>query len=438
MALNPLLSLSATALARLIHERRVSSVEVARAHLDRVEAVNGRLHPLVQIAPDVLSRARAADEAVARGDPLGPLHGVPITVKDWIEVAGLVCAAGQEDRAAFVPDTDVVVVARVRAAGAIILGKTNVGTGAPVYPRPNNPHDEARTPGASSSGEAAMIAAGGSPLGLGSDSGGSIRWPAHCCGVAGLKPTTGLVPNTGHYPRIGHLSDPRTTIGPMARAVEDLDLALRVIAGADAGDPGSVPVPLADHGAVRLDGLRVAWYVDTPGAEPTAATIATVERTARTLAALGCTVEAVAPPRLDESLPITQAYWKGSQSTSFDEWQPPRPSVLTGEQIERVRFEWERFSRDMAAFMRGYDLVLAPVAPRPAPLHDTWTMEEYLYTLPYSLTGQPIVALPFGVEDGLPIGVQVIARKWCDHVAIAAAMALESSTDREWGAALAG
>ena len=204
------------------------------------------------------------------------------------------------------------------------------------------------------------------------------------------------------------------------------------------GDPGSVPAPIEDTHAVHLDGLRVAWYVDTPGATPTPATIATVERAARSLEALGCTVEAVAPPRLDESLPITQTYWKGSQSTSFDEWRPPRPSVLTAEQIERGRFEWERFSRDMAAFMRGYDVVLAPVAPRPAPLHDTWTMEEYLYTLPYSLTGQPVVVLPFGLEDGLPIGVQVIARKWCDHVAIAAAMALESSTDREWGGAIAG
>lgn len=438
MPLDPLLSMSATDLAHLIRERRVAAVEVARAHLDRIEAVNDRLHAVVQIAPDVLDRARAADEAVARGGPLGPLHGVPITVKDWIEVAGLVCAAGQEDRATYVPETDAVVVARMRAAGAIILGKTNVGTGAPVYPRPNNPHDDARTPGASSSGEAAIIAAGGSPLGLGSDSGGSIRWPAHCCGVAGLKPSTGLVPNTGHHPRIGHLSDPRTTIGPLARAVADLDLALRVIAGADAGDPGSVPVPIEDHRAVRLDGLRVAWYVDTPGAAQTAATVATIQRAARTLEARGCTVESVAPPRLDESLPITQAYWKGSQSTDFDEWRPPRPSVLTAEQIERGRFEWERFSRDMAAFMRDFDLVLAPVAPRPAPLHDMWTMEEYLYTLPYSLTGQPVVALPFGVEDGLPIGVQVIARKWCDHIAIAAAMALESSTDREWGGAIAG
>ena len=122
----------------------------------------------------------------------------------------------------------------------------------------------------------------------------------------------------------------------------------------------------------------------------------------RTLEARGCTAQAAAPPRLNESLPITQTYWKGSQSTDFDEWRPPRPSVLTAEQIERGRFEWERFSRDMAAFMRDFELVLAPVAPRPAPLHDMWTMEKYLYTLPYSLTGQPVVVLPFGVEDGLP------------------------------------
>jgi len=188
---------SASTLARAIRAKQISSVEVVTAHLRRIEVVNARLNAVVQISETALAEARAADAALARGH-VGALHGVPFTVKDWIETAGLVCAAGAEQRRSFVPQRDATAVARMRAAGGIVLGKTKPGSTADVYPQPHNPYDARRTPGGSSSGEAAIVAACGSPLGLGSDSGGSIRWPAHCCGVAGLKPTTGLVPNTGH------------------------------------------------------------------------------------------------------------------------------------------------------------------------------------------------------------------------------------------------
>ncbi len=214
--MNALCSLSATELAHMIRQREVSSFDVVDAYLSRIADVNPRLNAVVQIAPDARERARAADAALAQGGSIGPLHGVPFTVKDWIEAEGLICAAGFAERSQFLPKRDATVVARMRAAGAILLGKTNVNDGAPVYPRPNNPYDLARSPGGSSSGEAVIIAAGGSPLGLGSDSGGSIRLPAAWCGVAGLRPTSGLVPNTGHFPRIGSMHDPRTTIGPIA------------------------------------------------------------------------------------------------------------------------------------------------------------------------------------------------------------------------------
>ena len=227
-----LLAAPAIELARLIREGVASSAEVVGTHLDRIAEVNPVLNAVVQFAPDALRRAAAADEAVARGDAVGPLHGVPFTVKNWIEVEGLVCAAGFEERVDFVPRRDAAVVARMRDAGAILLGKTNVTHGEPVYARPNNPHELDRVPGSSSSGEAAIIAAGGSPFGLASDSGGSIRWPAHCTGVVGLKPSTGLVPNTGHFPRIGHLADPRTAIEPIARSARDLE--------ATGGDEGGV------------------------------------------------------------------------------------------------------------------------------------------------------------------------------------------------------
>ena len=422
-----LLKLTAIELARHIRSRSVTSEAVVSAHLAQIEAVNPRLNALVQWAPDALQQAREADLGLARGQSLGPFHGVPFTVKDWIETKDLICAAGFAERSEHRPKRDAVVVARLRAAGAILLGKTNVTEGAPVYPRPNNPHDIDRTPGSSSSGEAAIIAAGGSPMGLASDSGGSIRWPAHCCGVAALKPTTGLVPLTGHFPRIGHMSDPRTAIGPMARSARDLGPILAVIAGEDAGDPGTVPMPFGDPFTVALKGLKVAWFTDLPGAEPTRATVTAVETAAQVMAEHGAIVTPAMPPRLAESMEVTLAYWARVRSAGLSQWVPQTQTRLNADQIEQSIFQWERFARAMADFMTQYDLVLSPVAARPAPVHGLISRDEYLYTLPYSLTQQPVAVVKVGTSpEGMPIGVQIAAKRWRDHVALAAAIRLEA------------
>jgi amidase len=415
----------------MIALREASSVEVVGAHLERMDRVNPGLHAVVRLAPDALERARSADETVARGEAVGPLHGVPFTVKDWIETADLVCDAGYPERREHRPARDATVVARMRAAGAILIGKTTLREGAPLHPRPNNPLDPSRTPGSSSSGEAAIIAAGGSPMGLASDSGGSIRWPAHCCGVAGLKPSAGLVPNTGHFPRLGHLSDPRTAIGPMARSAADLEAVLRVIAGEDFIDPGVAPVPLGRASDVDLSALRVGWFAAVDGAEVTADTARTVAAAAAALVGRGCAVNEIddssLPETLAESLAITRAYWARRTSASLNQWSPDRAARLDEEAIERSVFEWERFSRRMSATMRDCDLLLSPVARRSAPAHGDWDETEYLFTLPYSLSGQPAVVIPFGVSaDGLPIGIQLAARRWRDDHALAAAMALEA------------
>ena len=195
-------------------------------------------------------------------------------------------------------------VARLRAAGAILLAKTKPGADDVLFPRANNPYDLTRTPGGSSAGEAALIAACGSPLGLGSDSGGSLRWPAHCCGVATLKPTAGLVRRTGHFPRIYPMADPRTVVGPIARKVEDLALVLPLIAGPDGFDTSAVPVPAGDPGRVDLRGLRVAMHTAMPGAHPTTETVAAVLAAAKALEAAGAVVEEAVPPRLEESVTI--------------------------------------------------------------------------------------------------------------------------------------
>src|SRR2546422_1012873 len=228
---------SATELALLIRSREVSPVEVIDAHLRRIESINPSLNAIVTLANDAIDHARAADITLSKGETTGPLHGVPLTVKDTIDTQGLRTTSGTRIRAHHVPDRDATVVARLKAAGAIILGKTNTPemaipyeTDNPVFGRTNNPHALGRTPGGSSGGEAAAIAAGLTPAGIGSDLSGSIRVPAHFCGIVGLKPTTGLVPMDGHTPSATGLLSLGACIGPMARTVADLSLLFSVIA----------------------------------------------------------------------------------------------------------------------------------------------------------------------------------------------------------------
>jgi Asp-tRNA(Asn)/Glu-tRNA(Gln) amidotransferase A subunit family amidase len=222
------------------------------------------------------------------------------------------------------------------------------------------------------------------------------------------------------------MSDPRTTIGPLARSAGDLAALLEIIAGSDDRDPGSFPIGIGTPEGVDLSGLRIATFTDLPGAQPTAETVAAVQSAAATLEGAGCTVETGTPDRLGESMPITRAYWARVQSVSFRDWMPPRASTLTADRMEQSRFEWERFTREMFSFMQRYDAILCPTAPQPAPPHGEWTLDEYLYTLPFSLTRQPAISVPWTTtEDSLPIGVQLAGRAWRDDVVIALAIALE-------------
>ena len=427
--LKELTEASAKALARAVREREVSSLEVIDAHLERIEAVNPKLNAVVQLdVAGARQQARKADAALGGGDALGPLHGVPFTVKDWIETEGLVCAAGFEERSNFVPKRDATVVARMRMAGAILLGKTNVLMDNPVYGPTNNPYDLACSPGYSSSGEAAIIAAGGSPLGLGSDSGGSIRFPAHCCGVAGLKPSSGRVPNTGHFPRISAMNDPRTQIGPIARFVEDLALTLPIIAGVDWRDAGVIPMPLGDPRDVALPVLRAAFYTDDGVASPDARTIEVVDACAGVLRDAGIAVEEAKPPRIEESFDITVRYWSRTESFSWNEWMPGREGELSGDEVDRSLFEWDRLRRAMLSFMERYDVIICPVAEHAAGPRGVGDGRDFIYMLPFSLTGWPCVVVRAGVsQEGLPIAVQLVARPWRDDVALAVAQHIENA-----------
>jgi amidase len=405
-------------LARAIRTRKVSSLEVVRAHLEHIHTVNPRINAVVfATAESALKQARSADRRNTRKNVLGPLHGVPFTAKDIFDTAGLPTTAGLRMLRSNIPDRDATVIARMRAAGAILIGKTLCPPGGvggeswnPLHGGTRNPYDIARSPGASSSGEAAIIAAGGSPLGIGSDSGGSIRMPAHYCGIAALKPTVGLVPSTGAYALPGGLTDPRSQVGPMARFVSDLALTLPVLVGPDGIDSGVVPVPLARRTPL-LKGLKVAWYADDGIAKPIPAIAATVRSAVHALSAAGCHVTEARPPALEEAHQVTLGYW-GDKRMSHD----------------RLYKRWDAFRTAMLGFMSGFDLILCPVAPDIAPLYRAKYLptEMFSYTIPYSLSGNPCVVVRAGSSrEGMPIGVQVVARNWHDDIAMRAAHAIE-------------
>ena len=412
--MDELVRTSATRLAAAIRAKRVSSEEVVAAHLRRIDEVNPGLNAVVQLVADrALAEARQADTALARGDVLGPLHGVPFTAKDTFDAAGMVAAQGLPERAAFVPDTDHRLVARLRGGGAILLGKTNCPPGGAggdtdnlVYGRTANPYAPSHSPGGSSGGEAAIIAAGGSPLGLGSDSGGSLRVPAHYCGIATLKPTYGRTETS--------LGDPRTENGPMARWVEDLAPAACVLADGGHSVLQTPPVPFGDPGAVVLRGLRLAVYEDDGVAMPTPATREAVRRSAEVLAEAGVAVEECRPKPLATAREITERWW--------------RLRELTDSEIEQLFVDWDRFREVMLGFMDRYDAVLCPADHRPALPYGEGDYFQFNYTLPFSLTGYPCAVVRAGTSpEELPIGVQVAAGPWREDVALAVAKQIETA-----------
>ena len=419
-ALNHVVTASAGELASAIRARRLSSVEVVEAHLRRIEEVNPRINAIVQVAADAArAQAREADMRLGRDDVIGPLHGVPFTAKDVFDVAGVISAAGLRKRARFVPDRDAVVVARMRSAGAILLGKTNCPPGGgggetdnPVYGRTRNPYDLSRTVGGSSGGEAAAIAACMSPIGIGSDSGGSIRVPAHFCGIASLKPTSGRVPATGTLNHPGGLSDYRTQIGPMTRYVDDLSLAFAIMAGEDGHDSAVIPMPIRDPASVTLQAVRVACYADDGLASPTSQIAASLREAADTLRDGGAVVEEARPACLGDSRPITERYWRFAGRLDVD--------------VERLLSDWDAFRSAMLAFIARFDVILCPVDYRSATEPDEPAPLRFNYTLPFSLCGWPCVVVRVGTShDGMPIGAQVVARSFREDVALAVAGYLE-------------
>ena len=426
--MNEITRLTSAELAKRIRSRELTAEAVVSAFLARIEEVNPQINAIVQLAPDALESARQADLDLAQGRPHGPLHGVPFTAKDLFDVAGLATTVGLEARRGEFAGEDAVAVARLRQAGAILLGKSNCppgGSGSDtenlLYGRTLNPHNLTRTPGGSSGGEAAIVAAGGSPLGLGSDSGGGLRVPAHFCGVAAIKPTVGRVPNSGAYNHPGGLTDVRTQIGLIARSTGDLALAWPLLCGPDFVDSGVVPMPVPDPGAVCLGEQCVAYFPSDPASPATTETADTVGAVAQALARAGVLVEPARPRDfVRNGRGISDAY---SEIAS-----------LRGQDVVELYDAWDGYRSFMLQFLRPYDAIVCPVAPHPAPPFREVDRKRFDYTLPFSLLGWPVVVVPAGrTKDGLPIGVQIAARPWREDVALALGAAIERELGQSAG-----
>jgi amidase len=441
-------------LAQRIRAGDITSVAAVEACLARIEAVNPALNAVVAFAPDALDQARAADQRRSRGELAGPLHGVPFTIKDSNDTAGLVTTAGTIGWRDRVPDRDGTVVARLKAAGAILLGKTNTPeftwsdeTDNDVYGRTSNPYDLSRTPGGSSGGSAAIVAAGGVPFDIGSDTGDSIRQPAHVCGIAGLKPTQGRVPRTGHWPGFEGIVAGLTQLGPLARRVDDLALLLPIIAGPDGVDPGVQAAPLGHPAAVHVSRLRVVAFADNGIRTPTRETAEAVERAAEALAAAGASVRREVPPSLADAWQawfdvirsdghawlerlITAAGTPGRGSYDTRSWVTFEAPVSAAELTARLE-RGDRVRSTLLQWFAGADLIVCPVMPQPAIRHGESNAEWFgdTYSDVHNLTGWPAAVVRAGTSDtGLPIGVQLVAHPWREDVALAAARVVELAT----------
>ena len=460
-------SLSATQLCELVRRRALSPVEIMEAHLNRAEALNPALNAIVTFAPDALEQARAAERATKGVDSLPPLHGLPVTIKDTIATANLRTTSGARVRSDYVPEGDAQAVARLRAAGAIVFGKTNASELAieynadnPVFGRTNNPHDLRLSPGGSSGGCAAALSACLSPASLGSDLVGSIRIPAHFCGVSGLFPTPGRVPSRGHFPPTNGALAAGASLGPLARTVDDLSLIFDALTREDHAHARALNGSFADEAGrpvseTRLRGLRVACYADDGAMRVTEETARAVALAARVLAAAGMETTDALPPEIDGA---------------SDLWLALFPPVVAG--VVRAEFagreelagaaagailrrgagapdaarennsdawaERDRLRASLLGRMRETPLLLAPVGAVAAFAHgarrvevggeQVSTFRAFGYAQACNVFGLPAACVPAGrTRAGLPVGVQIIGRPFEEQLVLAAARVIEDA-----------
>jgi amidase len=448
--------MSAVELAAMIRDREVSSREVIQAHLDRIEAVNPHLNAIVRLLPDqALAAAGAADRAVSDGTALGPLHGVPFTVKENIDLAGTPTTQAIPALAEAIAPIDAPQVERMRAAGAIPIGRTNlpdfglrVHTDSALHGLTRNPWNPQRTPGGSSGGEAAALATGMSPLGLGNDLGGSLRNPAHCCGVASIKPSTGAVPAaTVIPPEDLNISFQLMAVeGVMARRVADVRVGFTAIAGQHPRDPLSVPAVFTELGPGERP--RVAVLPEPPGGSTHPGVAAAVRRAADALADEGFEVTEIAPPDYEQAIELwgtilsadlrviqpllEQLMGPGGRHflvSALESW--PAPDLAGWAVAHTAR---HGLARRWSLWYQEYPVLLSPVWSQPAfpldfdiagPDSAAATLELMRPVLPANLLGTPAAVVPAGMADGMPVGVQVMGGKYTELRCLSVAEAIE-------------
>jgi Asp-tRNA(Asn)/Glu-tRNA(Gln) amidotransferase A subunit family amidase len=464
--LNEIIYRSVIDMVNLVRTRAISPAELVDAHITQIERVNPRLNAFVHFSfEQARAEARGAEQTLRRrnaSSAAGALHGVPITIKSSIDVAGFPCECGSLIRKGNKPASDAPLVARLRAAGAIILGNTNVPeflmayeTDNLLYGRTDNPWDLSRTPGGSSGGEAAAIAAGCSAGGVGSDGGGSIRIPAHFSGICGLKPTPGRIPSTGHFPGSAGPFAQLGVVGPMARTVGDVERLFEVMAGPDPGDPCAAPVPLRKWSDREIQKLRVGFFESDEFAPATAETASAVRRAAQVLEQQGFRVEEWHPEKLGQ---VWKLWWNlfgragqmafapllagrdDELSPLFKEFrafvasQPP----LTVDELLETLLQRDDLRSKFLAKMETFPILICPACAIPAFRHGErkWNVAgreiEYLEAMAYSqwfnLLGNPAVVVPVGQSpEGLPIGVQIVGRPWQEEAILAVAAKLEEA-----------
>jgi len=450
-----LTELSAVVLARLIKARRVSPVEVVEAYRARIERLNPALNAIVTLDPDLLDRARKAEAALDRGDVLGPLHGVPITIKDTIATAQLRTTSGSPIRADYIPAKDATAVARLKGAGAIILGKTNTSemaipyeTDNPVFGRTNNPYDLRRTPGGSSGGEAAAIAACLSPTGLGSDLSGSIRVPSHFCGIVGLRPTSGLIPMDGHFPPTIERLAFGACLGPMARRIEDLSLLFKVLVGEESIT--TTAAKLTD----RLRGCRVGWYEEDGVAPITAETKLAVHAAVEALKDAGLEPVEERPPAVQSGLRLWIELFSRASAEQMRHFYRGREAeagplvrrIIAGDlegksetqDENRALKERDNLHQELLEWLEAVPLIVAPVGATPAFEHGAQRLElsgesvsvfrAFSYSQTFNLFDLPSVVVRAGRSaGGLPIGIQIVGRPFSEEAILAAAAIVEEA-----------
>jgi amidase len=448
--------MSATELAAAIRSKKITSQEVIEAHLRRIAEINPSINAIpVVLAEQALEVAKAADRVVATGGELPPFHGVPFTVKGNIDLAGTPTTLGLKALTGAYPRLDAPSVERLKAAGAIPLGRTNIPSMAvrwhcesELWGATVNPWDRSRTPGASSGGEAAALATGMSPLGLGSDGLGSLRWPAQCCGITVLKPTLGRIPDATSA---GLEDQPigfqlTAVVGPMARRVADLQTAFAVLAGPSWRDPWSTPAPLRGPGFPQP--LRVALVSDPAGHGTAKQVQDGVRRAAKALGDAGYLLEEIEPPAIDLAADAalamlnTPEFRAGWQVVS-QIWPADTVRFLSAfyevagnaDPVTSMQSFVTRQSllRAWGAFQQTYPLIIAPIFTDIPFVVGTdldegrvaETIRGMRMTIAVNALGLPAVALPVGVEDGLPQAVQVIGPRYREDLCLDAAAAIE-------------